>query len=106
MSKLTELELLKLQEIEAREQVISKDLELLRKDVTIIDYKIDGLGLRAKLLEKEKAEKRQAVSSAELRKEDAVKTRRELLQSYAKKYKIKSDTWGYDPETGEIHRGE
>lgn len=106
MSKLSELELLKLSEIEARESLAEKEIQLIKQQVTCIDYKVNSLGLQAKLLEKEKLDKKQAIQASESRKEDIVKTRRDLLKSYATKYKIKSDTWGYDPETGDIHRGE
>lgn len=102
MSKLSASELQKINAADKEEQLAALKAALSKKDLEILDYKLKIIHQNAKMVEYEKALHRNELLATEANRETKADARRTLLKQYATKYKIKSDTWGYDPDTGEI----
>lgn len=102
MAKLAPSELTKIELIDTKEENARLKLELKRKELERLAYDVKIFHMNIKIKEYEKALQQHEIGAAEKAHDDLKIERRNLLKEFAKKHKVKSEVWGYDPLTGEI----
>ena len=102
MAKLTPSELMRVDLLDTKEENARLAVELKKKDLERLSYDIKLFHMNVKIKEYEKALQHHEIGAAERMHEDLIQARRNLLKELAKKHKVKTEVWGYDPLTGEI----
>ena len=100
--KLTPSELTAVELADTKEEVAAHKAKIKQCGADELHYKLLLLQKDIKINQLEKALQSHEVTVAKQKREELAQARRDLLKEYAKKHKIKTERWGYDPLTGEI----
>lgn len=89
----------KIELADVKEELAKARVVIAQKDIMVLELKI-------KHLEAQKQKLADALNTANSKHGDSRKERQDLLKSLASKYELKSEVWGYNPLTGEVHEQE